>query len=273
MKKVLVIGDLNEKLNGVLNRAKNDGVISDFINYEIYNNTQNKTLSLSEFVDEFRNLSDASDLIKNWIILKGNIHTKDFLKLIINFEKQKFSCSNNLFLSHLAYLSNPSNDIGFYMSDAALNVTQITDANTLKNIIKNSVDYISKIKGYSNPSMVKTAIVLAARNEKIPGYDVANNVINTNCLYDLSLLQFDECFSKDSFINKNKVPGSFEFKIPELLITPDITTGNCIWKSLTILNNWNSCGYLTGGQMNVVLLSRSDSAESYYKSIKSLSKI
>ena len=47
MKKVLVIGDLNEKLNGVLNRAKNDGVISDFINYEIYNNTQNKTLSLS----------------------------------------------------------------------------------------------------------------------------------------------------------------------------------------------------------------------------------
>lgn len=272
MKKVLVIGDLNKKLTNVLARAKNNNIIAGFINYEIYNRENNTNLSLPDFIDIFQQSVKTDELINNWIILKGNIHTKDFLRFIIKWEHNLFS-NNSLFLSHIAYLSNPFGNMGFFMADAALNVTQMQDSDTFRNIIKNSVNYVSKLKGFSDSSMVKTAIILAARNEKIPGYNIVKEVIDTDTTHDLSLLQFDECFSKDSFINKNNVSESFEFKIPDLLITPDITTGNCIWKSLTILNNWVANGYLAGGHLNVVLLSRSDSEESYYKSIEALTKL
>lgn len=273
MRKVLVIGDLNDKLLNVLNRAKQNNIISDFINYQIYNQKHNTDISVADFVNEMQNLISPTELVNNWIVLKGNIHTKEFLKFIIKWENNKFfKPGDELFLSHIAYLSNPTNGFGFYLSDAALNVTQMQDIKTLRKIIENAINYVSKLKNITQKNKIKTAIVLAARNERIPGYNVVKEVIDTNVSNDISLLQFDECFSKDSFINKNSVSESFEFSIPDLLITPDITTGNCIWKSLTILNNWVSMGYLAGGHFDVVVLSRSDSEESYYKSIEFLSK-
>ena len=73
-------------------------------------------------------------------------------------------------------------------------------------------------------------------------------------------------------VSKLEEADAMMFTYPDLLITPDITVGNVIWKSLTILNNWYAKGYVIGGRLNTILLSRSDSEESYYESIKSLCK-
>ena len=85
---------------------------------------------------------------------------------------------------------------------------------------------------------------------------------------DLEIKQFDECFSVDAWCIKRKDADAMVFTYPDLLVTPDITVGNAIWKSLTILNNWYAKGYVIGGKLISILLSRSDSEESYYESIK-----
>lgn len=285
-KSVLVVGDLNDKLKSVLNKLVNEEVIYTYVNYEIYNNMHRETNEHMGLLDaEITNVDFCNKFLyttKNfdeWIILKGDIHTDDFLRILIKMEKS-FDPVNqhDLFLSHVVELTNDK--IKFYLSDGALNVKQIEDKDTLGHIIENAQNYIlDKKEGISKVDpVINTAIVLAANNVNVPGCDTARNMLNMDKLltYDLidrkhtEIKQFDECFSAEAWCLKNKDADAMVFTYPDIIITPDITVGNVIWKSLTILNNWYAKGYVIGGRLNTVLLSRSDSEKSYYESIKGI---
>jgi len=275
MKSVLVIGDLNDKLKSVLEKAKKQDIIYHYVNYEIYNEiheTANEQLRLTtpvlsneQFCDMFINTTKRDELLNEWIILKGNIHTKDFIKILIKFERT-FDPLNryDLFLSHVVKLvSKRKNMPSFYLSDAALNVKQMIDHNVLGNVIENAKDFVSK--KIENP---KTVIILAADNKSIPYHDVITQTLDVHFWNNkIEIKQFDECFDLASYLNKNPNADAESFTYPDLLIT-DITVGNCIWKSLTILNDYYAIGQVIGGQLNTILLSRSDSEESYLESIK-----
>ncbi len=281
MKAVLVIGDLNDKLIRVLNKCVEDNIIHHYVNYEIYNKVhkkvnkemhlENAALSNEDFCNMFINTTKYDELVNEWVILKGNIHTKDFLHILIKLEKSFDPLYNrNIFLSHIAKLTNKDGK-SFYLSDGALNTKQIEDRNVLGNVIKNAQNHIiSKNQEISKiDPVISTAIILAANNSNIPGYDVARtNVFDVPDTKHIEIKQFDECFDLASYLIKNPEADAESFTYPDLVITPDITVGNCIWKSLTILNNWNVLGYVIGGRLKTVLLSRSDYEESYYESIK-----
>lgn len=287
MKSVLVIGDLNDKLKRVLDKCVSDKVISHYVNYEMYNEVHQKVneemrlvnvaLSNEEFCDMFISTTKLDQ--EEWIILKGDIHTKEFLKILIGFEKG-LNFNDQLFLSHIVELVNKDKNgpKSFYLTDAALNTKQIQDRNILEAVITNAQKFIiDKNKGVSkiDPEL-HTSIILAANNNNIPGYGASDSV--TRYLSEIpvqanmEIKQFDECFSAEAWCIKHKEADVMMFTYPDLLITPDITVGNVIWKSLTILNNWYAKGYVIGGRLNTILLSRSDSEESYYESIKSLCK-
>ena len=283
MKSVLVIGDLNDKLKKVLDKCISDKVISHYVNYEMYNEVHqrvneemhltNATLSNEEFCDMFISTTKLDQ--EEWIIMKGDIHTKEFLKILIGFEK-RLTNYTDIFLSHVVELVNKDKNgpKSFYLTDGALNVKQINDSEVLANIIRNAQLFIiDKKQGINKVDpQLNTAIILAANNNKVPGYCAVDNVINWNenilCKDNLEIKQFDECFSADAWCIKHKEADAMMFTYPDLLVTPDITVGNAIWKSLTILNNWYAKGYVIGGKLKTVLLSRSDSEESYYESIK-----
>lgn len=280
MKSVLVIGDLNNKLKSVLDKCINDKLIFHYVNYEIYNEKHKRVnedmqlvsaqLSNEQFCDMFIHTTKDLD---NWIILKGDIHTKDFLRIIINFEKGLNPNKHNLFLSHIVEIVGKN--MSFYLSDGALNTKQIEDRNILGNIIKNAQNYIiSKKQEISKiDPVISTAIILAANNSNIPGYDVARtNVFDVPDTMHIEIKQFDECFDLASYLIKNPEADAESFTYPDLVITPDITVGNCIWKSLTILNDYYAKGYVIGGRLSTILLSRSDSERSYYESIKGVCK-
>lgn len=287
MKSVLVIGDLNDKLIRVLDKCKSDKLIYHYVNYEMYNNIHKKVneemrlvnvaLSNEEFCDMFISTTKLDQ--EEWIILKGDIHTKEFLKILIGFEKG-LNFNDQLFLSHIVELVNKDKNgpKSFYLTDAALNTKQIQDRNILEAIITNAQKFIiDKNKEVSKIDLeLHTSIILAANNNNIPGYGASDSV--TRYLSEIpvqanmEIKQFDECFSADAWCIKHKEADAMMFTYPDLLITPDITVGNVIWKSLTILNNWYAKGYVIGGKLNTILLSRSDSEESYYESIKNLCK-
>lgn len=282
MKAVLVVGDLNSKLRTVLDKCVSDKVIGHYVNYEMYNEIHQKAneemhltnaaLSNEEFCEMFISTTKLDQ--EEWIVMKGDIHTKEFLKILIGFEKRLTNA--NIFLSHIVELVNKgkTGPKSFYLTDAALNVKQIEKEAVLSGIITNAQKYIiSKKKGVSTVDpKVPTAIILAADNENVPGYNAVTSIINWDKVIpdrdNLEIKQFDECFSADAWCIKHKDADAMVFTYPDLLVTPDITVGNAIWKSLTILNNWYAKGYVIGGRLKTVLLSRSDSEESYYESIK-----
>lgn len=283
MKAVLVIGDLNDKLKRVLDKCVSDKVISHYVNYEIYNEVHklanekiclaNASLSNEEFCNMFISTTKLDQ--EEWIILKGDIHTKEFLKILIGFEKG-LDFNDQLFLSHIVELVNKDKNgpKSFYLSDAALNTKQIHDRNVLEAVISNAQKFIiNKKKGAAkiDPEL-HTSIILAANNSNIPGQVTSDSVIHylseIPVQANMEIKQFDECFSAEAWCIKHKEADAMMFTYPDLLVTPDITTGNVIWKSLTILNNWYAKGYVIGGKLTTVLLSRSDSEESYYESIK-----
>ena len=276
MKSVLVIGDLNNKLKSVLDKCINNKLIFHYVNYEIYNEKHKRVnedmqlvsaeLSNEQFCDMF--INTTKDL-NNWIILKGDIHTKDFLRIIIGFEKKLNTEYTDIFLSHIVEIVGKN--MSFYLSDGALNTKQMEDRNTLRKIIKNAQNYIlDRKEGISKVDpIISTAIILAANNSNIPGYEVADTkVFDAPDRKHIEIKQFDECFDLASYLIKNPNADAESFTYPDLVITPDITVGNCIWKSLTILNNYYAKGYVIGGRLTTILLSRSDSEESYYESIK-----
>ena len=283
MKAVLVIGDLNDKLKRVLDKCVSDKVISHYVNYEMYNKVHqrvneemhltNAALSNEEFCEMFISTTKLDQ--EEWIMMKGDIHTKEFLKILIRFEKGLTNYTDT-FLSHIVKLVNKDKNgpKSFYLTDGALNVKQISDSGVLADIIRNAQQYIIDKKQGINKidPQINTALILAADNDKIPGYEAVNNVICWNeTIPDrdhLEIKQFDECFSVDAWCIKHKDADAMVFTYPDLLVTPDITVGNAIWKSLTILNNWYAKGYVIGGKLTSILLSRSDSEESYYESIK-----
>lgn len=283
MKAVLVIGDLNDKLKRVLDKCVSDKLISHYVNYEIYNEVHNlanekmclanASLSNEEFCNMFISTTKLDQ--EEWIILKGDIHTKEFLKILIGFEKG-LNFNDQLFLSHIVELVNKDKNgpKSFYLSDAALNTKQIHDRNVLEAVISNAQKFIiNKKKGAAkiDPEL-HTSIILAANNSNIPGHVTSDSVIRylseIPVQANMEIKQFDECFSAEAWCIKHKEADAMMFTYPDLLVTPDITTGNVIWKSLTILNNWYAKGYVIGGKLTTVLLSRSDSEESYYESIK-----
>ena len=283
MKAVLVIGDLNDKLKRVLDKCVSDKVISHYVNYEMYNEVHqraneemhltNTALSNEEFCEMFISTTKLDQ--EEWIMMKGDIHTKEFLKILIKFEKG-LDFKGNVFLSHIVELVNKNKNgpKSFYLTDGALNTKQMENSETLAKVITNAQKFIANKKEGINkidPKIV-TAIILAANNENVPGYTAVDNVItwDEDIPYkdNLEIKQFDECFSVDAWCIKRKDADAMVFTYPDLLVTPDITVGNAIWKSLTILNNWYAKGYVIGGKLISILLSRSDSEESYYESIK-----
>jgi hypothetical protein len=283
MKRVLVIGDLNEKLTSVLDKCKEEKLIEGYVNYQIYNKAHksvndglhlnNASLSNTDFCDMFLESTNGLELERNWIILKGDIHTDTFLRILIKFEK--YNADETFFLSHILHLTSPDKKISCYLSDGAMNTKQITDHNVYNKIINNAQEYIvSHKEGVSKiDPVINTSIILAANNPKIPGYDIAKEYCWASVDHKhMEIQQFDECFSAEAWLLKNKDADPMMFTYPDLLITLDITVGNVIWKSLTILNKWSAEGYVIGGRLSTVLLSRSDSAENYYNSIKGVCK-
>lgn len=283
MKAILVIGDLNDKLKRVLDKCVSDKVISHYVNYEMYNaihkkaneemHLVNTALSNEEFCNMFISTTKLDQ--EEWIVLKGDIHTKEFLKILIKFEKE-LNFKGNVFLSHIVELVNKNKNgpKSFYLTDAALNTKQIDNDEVLENVITNAQNFIiNKKRGISKSDPeIHTAIILAANNSNVPGWNTADNIIRFTSdipvQANMEIKQFDECFNVEAWCIKHKDADAMMFTYPDLLITPDITVGNAIWKSLTMLNNWYAKGYVIGGKLTTVLLSRSDTEESYYESIK-----
>lgn len=198
------------------------------------------------------------------MIMKGLVSTKILLHEVVN---EDTGLTNNQLLSHLAIFDSPYYHKPFGLTDAAMNIAPDLDEKIF--IINNAVKAFHKL-GISNP---KVAILAAIENvnHKIQATIDAQELVKKNktgeiinCIIE-GPLALDLAISKEAALIKgikNEVAGD-----TDILIAPDLNSGNILYKSLSCLGNAQLAGVVLGASCPIILTSRADSDENKLLSI------
>lgn len=197
-------------------------------------------------------------------LMKGFMETKDFLKPVID-KKNGLNAGN--IMSHLALAEIPKHDKLIALSDAAVVINPTLEDKAA--IIKNAVATMTCI-GYTRP---KVAILCAIEtvNPKMRDTVEAAELVKMwedGMFPDCELagpLSYDLSVSRESAQTK-KVDcewcGDFD-----ILIVPEMTTGNILIKAWHYSAGANIAGIIVGAKVPIVLTSRSTDTIGKYLSL------
>lgn len=189
------------------------------------------------------------------IIMKGFVDTSIILKAILDKE---IGLRTGKILSHAAVFELEKYHKILFITDAAMNISPNLDQK--KQILENTVE-LAHALGIKKP---KVAIICAKEkvNKKmIHTVDAAELVkLNENddiqnCLV-AGPFALDNAISKEA--SKHKKIDSPVAGDADILLMPNIETGNVLYKALTFFSNSKNAGILLGTKAPVVLTSRSD---------------
>ena len=198
------------------------------------------------------------------ILMKGLVSTAPLLKAVLDKEKGLTKGST---LSHFALVESPYYHKLLGITDAAMNIAP--EFNEKVHIINNGVEVFHRL-GEKEP---KVAIVgpLEVVNPKIESTThgallaVMNNRSQIKgCKID-GPLAMDNAVSKEAAEHKgikSEVAGD-----ADILVAPDLNSGNILYKSMMFLGGATSAAVIMGAKVPVVLTSRADTDKSKMMSI------
>jgi len=246
----ILVGDKKE----IIEVAEKMGI--DPANYEIIDKP-----------DKTETARCAVELVRNKrasILMKGMMGTARLLKAVLDKE---IGLRTDIMLSHAYVLEVKGYDRIITITDGAMNISP--DLNQKAQIIQNAI-YFCHSLGIEKPKVA----VLAAMELVNPDMPAT---IDAACLAKMSErgqivggivdgpLAFDNAISKEAALHKGiESPVSGEV---DILLAPDIEAANIFAKGLVYLAKAQPAGVLLGAKAPVVLVSRSDSAESKLYSI------
>ena len=197
--------------------------------------------------------------------MKGKIDTKSFLKSVLNKE---VGLRTGRQLSHVALFEVPGIDQRLFLTDVAFNTYPTLEEKA--GIIHNAVE-VAHACGIANPKIAPLAAVEVV-NPKMPETVEAAELTRLNevgeitgCIIDgpLSLdLAIDAEAAKHKGAEGRKIVGD-----ADILLFPDIHSGNLVYKTLTHTTQAKNGCILCGTAVPVILTSRSDSTEVKVNSI------
>ena len=199
------------------------------------------------------------------LIIKGHMHTDVLMSEYIKSEHSLRLKGERL--SHIWFMTFPNDKRDpIIISDGALNIKPSLE--TKKSIITNVVNFLNKIKDFE----AKIAILSATEEvlDQMESSSDASKLLDwSKKIYpNLKIfgpLAFDNAVSKEAAQIKgisNPVAGN-----ANVIIVPNIETGNAIVKIMVNYMNATAGGFIVGGKIPVVITSRSDNLESRLSSI------
>jgi phosphate butyryltransferase len=222
--------------------------------YEIYNAIDKKDAALMSV----KLVSKHEDAI----LMKGLIQTDTILKEVFDKKHGLFTGS---FLSHIGVLEIPSYHKLLFISDAILNILP-TEEEKIK-IINNTYNFVTSLGIYKPKIALVSAIEIV--NEDINSTVEAKNIVEAlrenEEYYIGGPMSIDIAVSHESAVTKginHVVAGD-----ADILIFPNIESGNTFYKSTTFFANATTAGLILGASNPIVLPSRSDSYRSKLYSI------
>ena len=274
-KRVVVVAAHDEHTLQAVFKAVKDGIVEPIL---IGNKVKIKEIlqHLNESIDDYAiiNVEDdaraamkAVELIHENsadFIMKGKIQTADLLRAVVNKEK---GLRTGSVMSHIAIHEIPTYHKLLAVTDGGM--MMYPNLEEKKQIIENAVNTFIAM-GYVKPKVAVLAAVEKV-NPKMPETVDADmlkkmnqNGEIKNCIVE-GPISYDLAMSAESA----KIKG-FESPVIEdtdILVVPNITTGNILGKSLLYSAGAKMAGFIVGAKVPIVLTSRGSSAEEKYLSL------
>ena len=202
-------------------------------------------------------------------LVKGRLDTKDLLKPVVDRANNLHSADSPSggLMSHLAFFQIPGVDRLVVLTDGGMVV--YPDLNQKKGLILNAVATLQTM-GWErprvavlcaieklNPKMRETveAAELAAMNRR---GEIGGCVVEGPISYDVAMSP--EIAAIKGYESENC--GRFD-----ILVTPDMTSGNLLGKSLLVSAHASLAGIVVGARIPIIVTSRGSSAEEKFYSI------
>ncbi len=201
---------------------------------------------------------------KGDILMKGSVQTSIFLKGVLNKEYGLFDKG---ILSHIAILDIPNYHKILMITDGGMCIRP--DLPTKKEILKNAVNFAKGI-GIEKPKVGILSAVEVVNPDMPETMDAAalSKMAQRGDFGDCFVegpVAMDIILSKEASEMKGvKIDISGDV---DIILVPDIVSGNGIAKSLIYLANAKAAGIIVGTKKPVVMLSRSDTMETKLNSI------
>ncbi|KZE66361.1 phosphate butyryltransferase [Fictibacillus phosphorivorans] len=198
------------------------------------------------------------------ILMKGLVSTSALLKAVLNKE---IGLRTGKVLSHVAAFEVEGFEKLIFITDAAMNIEP--DLNQKAQILQNAIDFAIQT-GVKEPK----AAVLAAVETVNPAMQATLDAASLSVMGFREQIRggivegplaLDNAISKEAAEHKGitgKVAGD-----ADILLVPNIETGNVLYKSLIYFARAKVGAVICGAKAPIVLTSRADSAESKYYSI------
>lgn len=188
-------------------------------------------------------------------VMKGHIHTDVYMRALL---KREAELRTGRRLSHVFHMSVPDSDRALLISDAALNTHP--DFDTKKAITANAV-LLARAIGLERPRVALLSATEEA-NEAVPSsieagelakWAAAGGVADADVFGPLA---FDLAVSPDAAQLKgvdSPVAGR-----ADLVVVPDIVSGNALFKMMVYFMGACAAGLVLGAKIPILLTSRAD---------------
>jgi len=197
-------------------------------------------------------------------LMKGLIGTTDFLRAVLDKE---VGLRTGSLLSHVAVIKSPRFERFFYLTDGAMNISPTLEQKV--QIINNAVK-VAHALGNPEPKVACVCAVETVNPDMPATVDAALLAKMSDrrqikgCLVD-GPFGLDNAVSMESARHKG-VSGPVAGQ-GEILMCPDINTGNVIYKTLSYFADMECGAVISGAKAPIVLTSRADSPRTKLLSI------
>ncbi len=195
------------------------------------------------------------------LLMKGDIPTADFMKPILDKEK---GLRTGKVLSHVAVCDTPAYPRLLFVADGGINI--VPDLKTKREIATGTVAFAEKVLG--RKPVIAFAAVIEKINDKIPATGDAARMAGEyrkKGYIAEGPIALDVIFSQKAAEKKgidSQVSGR-----ADVIIFPEITPANFMIKQMIFLEKAKVGGLILNASVPVIVLSRSDTAETKLNSI------
>lgn len=198
------------------------------------------------------------------ILMKGLLDTSVLLKSVL---QREIGLRTNRLISHVSVYESPNYKKLFLITDAAINIAPTFEQ---KLQILQNAKVVSQVLGIKIPK-VAPLCALEKVNPAMPHTVDAGkmaDMCSNGEIDDMIItgpMAFDVAISKEAALHKglnSTVSGD-----ADILLCPEIETGNVLVKALTYFGKCKYAGVVMGAKVPIIVTSRSDSPSSKYSSI------
>lgn len=190
-------------------------------------------------------------------IMKGHVHTSELMRAVVNRES---GLRTERRISHVFHMSLPGRAGSLSITDAAVNVAP--DIPTQLDLLRNALD-LQHALGNTAP---KVAVLSATEKpiDAMPSSHQAKEVVE-RARDEIDGVVIDGPLALDVAVSPEAVaikgidsPVAGE---ADLLLVPNIETGNALFKSMVCYMSATAAGLVLGARVPIVLTSRADPPE------------